>query len=290
MLLNRHFYFAISGKDWCWFHWNAPNLLAAYGSFRDWPPLPVANENAFENAEVFSLHLQAVKGALTDVFTREEIQVLLERFAGARVTKEELRASHLITDADQTWFFYDPVRWRAWFQGRTLVDDDAGFEFPIVGEIKQEYNVRGCAAICRCVDEVVSVAVETTSEHTWAAAAKPFGKVEDIEGQIGPVTGLRGFVSPAFTDVRLVPLDSVGGENLATADYGWVNHIRHHLGPYMLRGPHNAQGCFFCLQLQTWERASFRSEGARWLKFYGDSCTRPAGGSGGGHGGTSHGH
>ena len=124
----------------------------------------------------------------------------------------------------------------------------------------------------------------------FVAAAKPVGKMADSAGQLGPVTGLRGFVSPAFTDVRLVPLDSVGGENLATADYGWVNHIRHHLGPYMLRGPHNAQGCFFCLQLQTWERASFRSEGARWLKFYGDSCTRPAGGSGGGHGGTSHGH
>ena len=49
-------------------------------------------------------------------------------------------------------------------------------------------------------------------------------------------------------------------------------------------------GCFFCLQLQTWEHQTFRNEGARWLKFYGEGCTRPVGGPGGGHGGTSHGH
>ena len=290
MLLNRHFYFAISGKDWCWFHWNAPNLLTSYNSFRDWPPLPVANENSFENSEIFSLHLTAVKGAITDVFTTEEIRTLLERFADARVTEEELLASHLVTNADQTWFFYDPGRWSAWFNGRALADDEEGWNFPIVGEIKPEYNVRGCAAICRCVGEVESVATETASDHTWAAAAKPFGALEDLEGQTGPATCLKGLVAPAFTDVRLVALDSVGGENLATADYGWVNHIRHHLGPYMLRGPLSAQGCFFCLQLQTWEHQSFRNEGARWLKFYGEGCTRPVGGPGGGHGGTSHGH
>ena len=290
MLLNRHFYFAISGKDWCWFHWNAPNLLTAYSSFHDWPPLPVANENSFENSEIFSLHLSAVKGALTDVFTPEEIRTLLEKYADTRVTEEELEASFLVTNRDQTWFCYDLARWRTWFNGHALADDDEGWEFPIVGEIRPEYNVRGCAAVCRCVNEVESVATETFSDHTWAAAAKPFGTLEDLDGQTGPVTGLRRFVAPSFSDVRLVALDSVGGEDLATADYGWVNHIRHHLGPYLQRGPLNAQGCFYCLQLQTWEHPSFRNAGARWLKFYGEGCTRPVGGPGGGHGGTSHGH
>jgi len=92
-----------------------------------------------------------------------------------------------------------------------------------------------------------------------------------------------------MTDVRLVTIDSVGGENLATADFGWVHHIRHHLSSYLARGPVNAQGCYYCLQLQTWERELFRREGARWLKEYGGTCVRPSGG-GGGHGGTSHGH
>lgn len=290
MLLNRHFYFAISGKDWCWFKWNAPNLLSSYNSYHDWAPLPVANQNSFENSEIFSLHLSARQGALTDFFTPEEIKLLLERHADARVTDEELAESYLITNTAQTWFFYEPGAWRTWFNGRALADDDEGWEFPIVGEIKPEYNVRGCATICRCVNEVESIATDTYSDHTWAAGAKPFGTTEDLTGEVGPVTSLQNFVTPgAMRDVRLVPLDAVGGENLATADYGWVNHIRNHLNDYMLRGPRNAQGCFYCLQLQTWEHQVFRKEGARWLKYYGDSCTRGTGG-GGGHGGTSHGH
>ncbi|MGN0855389.1 MAG: pilus assembly protein TadG-related protein [Kiritimatiellia bacterium] len=290
LLLDRHFYFAISGKDWCWFKWNAPNLLANYNSYRDWSPLPVARENSFENSEIFSLHLSARQTALTDVFTREEIKRLLERHADVRVTDEELEESYLITNAAQTWFFYDTGAWGTWFNGRTLAGDDEGWSFPIVGEIKPEYNVRGCAAVCRCVNEIESIATDAVSDHTWAAGAKPFGTAENVAGEVGPVTSLQGFVTPsAMKDVRLVPLDAVGGERLATADFGWVNHIRRHLGDYMLHGPRNAQGCFYCLQLQTWERQAFRREGARWLKYYADSCTRPTGGGGGG-GGTSHGH
>lgn len=289
MLLNRHFYFAISGKDWCWFKWHAANLLASYNSYHDWAPLPVANENSLENSEIFSLHLSARKGALTEVFKPEEIKLLLERHADVRVTEEELMESYLITNKDQTWFFYDTGTWSRWFNGRALAGDEEGWDFPIVGEIKPEYNVRGCAAVCRCVNEVESIATDTFSDHTWAAGAKPFGTLEDLDGEIGTVTGVNGFVIPCFTDTRLVPLDAVGGEDLATADYGWVNHMRNHLGPYMLHGPRSAQGCFFCLQLQTWEHPVFRNEGARWLKYYGDSCIRPTGG-GGGHGGTSHGH
>lgn len=290
MLLNRHFYFAISGKDWCWFKWYAPNLLESYNSYHDWSPLPIANENSFENSEIFSLHLSAKQRALTDLFKPEEIKQLLERFADVRVTDEELEASYIITNTAQTWFFYDTGAWGTWFNGRALAGDDEGWDFPIVGEIKPEYNVRGCAAVCRCVNEVESIATDTSSDHTWAAGAKPFGTVEDLTGALGTVTSLREFVTPsAMRDVRLVPLDAVGGEDLATADYGWVSHIRNHLGEYMQRGPRNAHGCFYCLQLQAWEHQVFRNEGARWLKYYGDSCTRPTGG-GGGHGGTSHGH
>ena len=72
-------------------------------------------------------------------------------------------------------------------------------------------------------------------------------------------------------------------------DYGWVTHIRHHLGPYLEHGPGNAQGCFYCLQLQTWEIDAFRESGIRWIKYNAGTCVRGTGG-GGGRGGTSHGH
>ena len=110
----------------------------------------------------------------------------------------------------------------------------------------------------------------------------------DIRAEAGR-GALNSFVVPCFTNVRLVPLDSVGGEDLATADYGWVTHVRKHLPFYLEHGPMNAQGCFYCLQLQTWEKKYFRDGGIRWLKYYAGTCIRGTGG-GGSHGGTSHGH
>jgi len=291
MLLNRMFYNAVAGKDWCWFRFNhCENLLKDYRSYRDWGPLPTRRENPLDNSEIFSLHVVSKRCALTDVFDLESVKTLAGRFANREVTDEELLESYVVTNRDQAWFFFDDYAWRQWFDGLRLADDDDGYEFPLVGEVKPEYNVKGCAAVCRCVQDVESMAVETTSSHTWSAAAKPFGTVDDIEGELGDVTALNRFVVPCMTDVRLVSVDSVGGQNLGTADFGWVHHIRHHLPSYLARGPVNAQGCYYCLQLQTWEREYFRQEGVRWLKDYGGTCVRPTGGGGTGHGGTSHGH
>jgi hypothetical protein len=35
LLLNRQFYYAISGKDWCWFFFNNKNILDDYGKYTD---------------------------------------------------------------------------------------------------------------------------------------------------------------------------------------------------------------------------------------------------------------
>jgi len=290
LLLNRQFYNAVAGKDWCWFRFHhCESLLKDYRSYRDWGPLPSRRENPLDNSEIFSLHVVSKMCALTDVFDLEAIKTIAGRFANREVTDDELAKSDAVSDRGQVWFFFDDYAWRQWFDGLRLAGDEYGHEFPVVGEIKPEYNVKGCAAVCRCVQDVESMAVESSSRHTWSAAAKPFGTVDDIEGWLGDVTSLNRFVVPCMTDVRLVSIDSVGGENLATADYGWVNHVRRHLAPYLAHGPVNAQGCYYCLQLQAWERELFRKEGARWLKEYGGSCVHPVGGPGG-HGGTSHGH
>ncbi len=294
-LLMKDFYHAIAAENWCWFHWNAEGLLNSYNDYTDWAPLPARDEHSMENSEIFNLHVRAWQGALTDLFTIEELQKLCESYGEGEIADEDLAKSFVITNRDQTWFLYDGAHggyganWGTWFNGLSLAGDDEGYDFPVVGEIKPEYNVRGCAAICRCVNDVESVAVEGVSSVTWAAAAKPFGTVENFDGETDVVTALKSFVVPCFTHVRLVPLDSVGGEDLSTADYGWVTHIRRHLGPYLDDGPEHAHGCFYCLQLQTWEHRSFREKGKRWLKYYSDTCIRGSGG-GGSHGGTSHGH
>ncbi len=305
MLLRRDFYQAIAGRNWCWFHFNAGSLLESYNSYRDWSPLPTRQENSFDNCEIFSLHVIARKGALTEFLSLDEIKRLVrlatEASASAPVLydwvmpdfadEQELEKAiqkSLLSDPEQVWFFFDEQRWHQWFDGLRLAGDEDGFAFPLVGEIKDEYNVRGCAAICRCIIDVQSVALESSSDLTWAAAAKPFGMM-NVDGGAPRAIVPNDFVVPCMSDVRLVPLDSVGGEDLATADLGWVDHIRHHLDDYLAKGPGTIQNCSYCAQLRTWELESFRRAGVRWLKYNAGSCVRPTG-SGGSHGGTSHGH
>ena len=288
-LLTRAFYMAIASGDWCWFHFNDEALLHNYTSYRNWSPLPEVDRNSMENCEIFNLHVNAWKGAITDLLSTNEIQHICRTYGDGEIPQEQLAESVILTNRDQVWFLFESGRWGRWFNGLSLAGEEDGYEFPIVGEIKPEYNVRGCAAIARCIKEVESVALESTSDVAWAAGAKPFGTVENFEGETDVVTALSSFVVPCFTNVRLVPLDSVGGEDLSTADYGWVTHVRKHLPHYLQHGPVNAQGCFYCLQLQTWEKKYFRVGGIRWLKNYAGTCIRGTGG-GGSHGGTSHGH
>lgn len=296
MLLVRQFYMAIAGRDWCWFHFNAEELLKNYSSYRNWSPLPESNQNSMENSEIFSLHLSARRTALTDVFSIEEIKQLVERYTDEDfdrlVTDEDGNVDYgMIGDCEQTWFFFDRSAWRQWFDGRRLADDRSGYVFPIVGEILEEYNVLGCAAVCRCRQDVTASATDAWATMNWSAAAKPFGAVDDFEGVRGDVTSLRRFVVPCMTDVRLVAVDSVGCEDLATADIGWVHHLRNHLGAYMLHGPLAlGEDCFYCRQLKTWEREYFRREGIEWLKYNAGLCIRGTGGGDYGRGGTAHGH
>ena len=286
LLLSRDFYQAIAGRDWCWFHFNAMSTLESYDSFHDWGPLPSRRNNPMGNSEIYSLHLLPRRCALTDLFSIDELCSLAAKF-DFKLTPDDFARDNTVSNPNETWFFFDPGVWRRWSEISPWGVD--GYEgFPVVGEIKPEYDVRGCAAICRCLTDLTTVATDSTSVYNWSGAAKPFGAVE-IDGVKSPVTTVRNFVVPAFTDVRLVPLDAVGGANLATADAGWVLHVREHIGPYLDHGPRTNGGCFYCAQLITWEQRAFRKAGISWLKFNSHTCVRHGGG-GGGHGGTAHGH
>lgn len=303
LLLTRDFYSAIAGRNWCWFHFNAESTLKSYTGYEDWGPLPVRQQNSFENSEVFSLHVQSRKVCVLDVFKPREILALLDNYKQdegqsddawrcdpCEIVYSVITNSALLRDKSMPWFFLKDDYWREW----TEISAERGF--PVLGSIKSEYDVRGCAAILRCEDDVESYAVDGSANLTWSAAAKPFGRLIDLKGDPVPATALKGFLVPCFTDVRLVPLDSVGGQNLATADAGWVNHVRHHLWAYMTYGAIGLNSrCWYCDQLRRWELDSFRLAGVEWLKFNGGTCRRSTGGGIGGGGGgigggTSHGH
>ena len=276
LLLNMQFYQAVAGRNWCWFHFHAPGLLEKYDDYHYWGPLPATRDNPLSNCEIFSLHVNAWEGRLTDIFTYAQLAELLEDYGERSVTAGALKEAKLLDEPD-TWFFYGSEVWRAWTEIDPLGGED-GYRFPVVGEVRPEYDVRGCAAICRCVHD----------GFVWSAAAKPFGCTDGEEG-LATANARGGLVVPCFEAVRLVPLDAVGGNDYATADSEWVNHIRKHLPEYLEFGPRLRRDCFYCEQLLDWERDSLRAQGSLWLKFHSDECYRGSGG-GGGHGGTAHGH
>jgi len=286
-LLNREFYHAIAGRNWCWFHFSAAGLLDGYSGFGDWAPLPRADDatrqNRCANCEVYSLHLKPQTASAVVLLG----EALICRLTGR--TAQDVRSSTLLNDPEQTWFLYDTSEsgyWRKW----TEIDPDGEDQFPVVGPVKAEYDVRGAAAICRVVGEIPNVVGSGDGRTAkWAAAAKPFGTVEEEDGGVGVVTALKGFVTFAFDAVRLVPLDAVGGRDLATADAEWMRHVREDLPRYLQNGPSASQGCFYCRQLVDWERPSLRQQGRDWLLSNASSCRRPAGGVSG-RGGTPHGH
>ncbi len=277
LLLQQAFYKAIAGADWCWFHFNCENVLNNYTSYTDWGPLPSTLNNSTENSEIFSLHLDARRAALTDFFTQEEIAELLRDYGGVRLEENAFESDNLATNDTQTWFFFSPSRWGMWFDGRRLAADAAresnggaeAFDFPILGGIKDAYNVRGCAAVCRTLQTTTSFSTDTQTQISWNAAAKPFGSLGERA-----VTDLRNFVVPCMTDVRLVGVDMVDGESLATADYDWIMHVRKHLPEYIVSGPRSGADCWYCQQLKTWERASFHSRGKNWLRFHAGECVQ----------------
>ena len=266
-LLDQEFYNAIAGQMWCWFKWNGEWLFDRDSHNM---PRPVFNpDRKRDNSEIFSLHLDV---KTLPMILDEDWTNIIMRLTGC--TESDIAGSWLLTNGTQKLAFFDS-RWNSWKESGFSVDNG----FPIVGDVKPEYDVYGCAALCRVI----------RGGYDWTAAAKPFGSVENLEGEQDVVTCLKRLVTAAFSEVRLVPIDSVGGRDLHTADYDWMIHIRDHLPKYFTSGPpHN--GCWYCQQLVCWENLAFRESGKRWLQYHSKECVRPRPGPGNDHGGTSHAH
>lgn len=287
LLLNYQFYNAIAGQNWCWFHFNAPGLLDSYGSFRDWGPLPTADDETRQrrcvNSEVYSLHLEARTGSALQLFGEK----LIRNLTGC--SEADIRNSHVITNQSQVWYCYDRELWRNWWE----IDPDGDWNFPVAGKVKPEYDVRGCAACCRVQKDIPDVlGLGGTRVCRWTAAAKPFGTVENEDGDADVVTALGGrLVVPSFSDVRLVPWDAVGGRDTERPNLDMVTHIRKHLPRYLDGGGVAAlsPGCYYCQQLREWEREFLRRSAREWLRYNSRSCIRATSG-GSMRGGTPHGH
>jgi hypothetical protein len=276
LLLNPSFYDAIASRDWCWFFFNALAELRAYGSWRDWPPLPVITQPEPMNSEYFGLHLMKAPTletlpGLSRSATRQLLDEL-ERLSGRSLSQEVARVE---TD----WFAYRPSDWGRW-------TDFIPADFPFEGRVKAEYDYLGADAAVRVETHSTRLTPGSHADAiTWTAAAKPFGFLE------GPVPPNRwGLVLPAFHEVRLIPVDtSTAGAGGSRP--GWAEHLYDHLPRYVERGPEAlVGGCFYCAQLRTWENDDFRRAGLEWIEEFSAGCRRPTGGGPGSSGGTRRGH
>jgi len=277
MLYEIGFYEAIAGRNWCWFHFNAPTLLADYVNFFPawWPALPEPPRSDISNSEFYGLRLDSA------VRTMQQFGLTADAVA-ERATERGL--SGMITETgmttDVSWVIYDGS-WGAWSAAST----DGEYPFPFAGTLRETYNYAGADAAVR----VEATAGRLTPGRggssisntlTWTSAAKPFGT---LEGEQLP-TAYR-LVLPAFTDVRLIPVDTSSAPAGGGFNLDWREHIEQHLPGYMDEGPFSTpSSCWYCRQLRTWENVGFRQAGADWLLFNSNEC-RPTGGGGGGGGG-----
>lgn len=328
LLTRKAFYNAVAGRCWCWFYFHAQSVLMNYSSFNDWPrPEPVEPQIGNINSEIYSLDVTEVKSSVKDLFPETWMLAAALGYEPVRLPEqipEDYEIFDLTEDTEQSWICYDEdSHWRNWWE----IDPDGTWQFPVVGKVKDIFNVRGCAAVCRVYEpyrdllwedytdesgaeiensrgnrnvvdqsfcEVGEVEVPLQSEDSreeaiWTAGAKPFGIFRNRGRTEMMVTALNYLVVPSDWEPRLVAVDTVGGKDLSTADPIWITHIRNHLPVYYDNGPGALGGCWYCQQLKTWEMESVRSQGREFLKSKSSTCIRSQGG-GSEKGGTPHGH
>jgi len=285
LLLNPGFYDAIAGQSWCWFFYNAWDELQNYNSWLDWDDLPPIRIDPPVNSEIFSLRLQRVRvrDRIPTLPAGSDWATTLENLRLALAALQARDAANGTThysDFDATWAWYGSS-WGSW---ESAIPDN----FPWDGDIRPEYNYGGA-------DAAIAV-MAVTERHTdfrgadtvnWTAGAKPFGR---LEGDVRPNS--YGLVLPAYTDVRLIPIDTTLSGGSGQLRPGWLEFIMIYLPQYMAHGPSVLPpGNWYAQQLLTWERRSFRQAGVDWLLANSDSCyTPPPGPGGGGSGGSFHGH
>lgn len=290
ILLEKGFYEAVAGREWCWFflHCSTGGNRTILDDFTDYTwfaPLPEPARPLYCNSEIFGTGMTVQRVALGFM---PELTGYLQMRNG-----DSIKAKALATV--DNWYFHSPGMWRMQWDGMT--EDDEDF-LPMAGNVREEYDYAGADAVIRLYAQAPMLAFgggesgEGVRDILWTAAAKPFGYLRDFGG--GSRSGkLRpnsfGFVLPAYRDVRLIPMDAATSGGDGSFDIDWRRHIEEHLPPYLASGVLDGS-CGFCGDIATFEDPAFRSRGSQWLSVNSYKCTLPSGGGGGRGGGSRRGH
>ena len=279
VLLDQGFYAAVLGRSWCWFHWAAPSLLDDYAGWSWWPPLPPADDEPPASSEILSLRLRLAELAGESLAAMPGLPAAFAEAGLPDPFADGFPDEAAATNPAPGFLLYDPSGWGPW---ETMRDPS----FPIRGELRPEYDYAGADAALRVETPIGRLSEPKAAPGTlvWTGAAKPFGKLEDENGDPVPPTAVP-LVLPVFPQVRLVPLDAVAMPSGGAFDLAWRRHCREHLPGYLERGTSAlVAGCRYCRALDRWEDPAFRRAGSRWLSTNSWKCTvsPPGGGPGGG--------
>lgn len=285
-LYDRVFYRAASSKNWpaiCRhvFHCNHAKAISTLLAWPGWGDIPDAViSNDVVNSEFFGVYVQRAACDFLDA-ADELVAAAADIGFGNIVTREVLEKCGVLEGTPFPWYLYDIGQWRDWGE----LDRGGSTRFPLMGAVKQRYDVMGAAAACR-VREPMPTLSETghTNMFTWTAAAKPFGD-EDGRRVIDVMPGAP-LVLPSFKFTRLIPLGGVGEGNLGAADEEWLRHVRSHV-PNKIR----VSGCSYCRILDMWDEPDYTREGGEYLMNHAhdEVCEPPSSGHGAG-GGTHYAH
>lgn len=261
ILLNKEFYEAVAGRDWCWFYLNTATsrepprtLLDDFVSYKSFGPLPDPDPPRYQNSEIFGVGVHPVD------------------YGG--------------DGPPNVWYYYSWGMWRSPWPGMNQEEADP---LPMAGQVKPEYDYAGADAVVRLYYKTYRMTSQGKEDDiVWTAAAKPFGYVEDDTGsRVPPHT--TGMVTPVFRDVRLIPIDAATSGGDGSFDIEWRHHTDEHLPIYTDCG-RLEDGCTYCSRIRRFEDAAFRNAGIAWLKKNHEQCTRPPPGGGGHGGGSRRGH
>lgn len=281
-LYNKAFYYAVDGKDWCWFFLR-DDMMNMLQNFSGWGDVPVGNISSPQNPEFFGVGITRFFGALSALDPDNDFyrirQNLLDRAAACNcryVTTDALDRSGVLTNYKHyVWYTYGND-WRQWDEMHRGGDA----RLPLRSDVQPRYDVFGASAATRVVSTLKTFTPNVPDRvNTWTAAAKPFG---EIDGRTVTLDGELTLVTPAFTDVRLIMLAGASESRLNMADSTWVHHTRDHI-QLCIQG-HFFDGCSYCQTLKTWNDDAFRSSGTQWLSVNSNQCRRPTGGNGPGGG------
>lgn len=292
ILLNREFYEAIAGRNWCWFFLNQKisddppkTLLDVYTDYTWWEPLPEPDPPQYFDCEIFGLGVAPVTTPLRMLAGESTFR---EGASQQGVEIEQGALSNAMRRVE-SWFVYNRFLWSDW----DAIQADGPEAFPVVGPVREEYNYVGADAVTRVyasADRIGTASGKERDEVVWTAAAKPFGylKSESVDGGRLPPHSF-GLVFPAFRAVRLIPVDAASGSDTSAFDIGWRRHIAEHLPPYTATGVLH-DGCAYCARLRQWEDPAFRKRGSLWLEDNSGMCRLPSPHGGSRGGGTRRGH